>query len=77
MFQNYGGTGSAPRLPVLALADDIQTVIVCLTDKFRKAVDLREVCIKCQSVIRKNVDINVENRRCKNPFGLSFVINGR
>ena len=59
MLQYSGCTAGTSAFPVLALTDNIITILFGRIDKLCNMICLREICIVSQAEIRKNRQVNI------------------
>ena len=76
MLKDRCGATCGARLTVLALADDIKSVLFCLVDKLGKLVSFGKIGFYRQIKIRKYFGIKVVERDLHHTVALARKING-
>lgn len=75
-FKNGGGAGSASALAVVALADDVKTVMDGVDDEFRQFRCVCQIGVVGQAEGGKGLDVNIRNAYIEQPFRFGQVVDG-
>lgn len=74
MLPDGGGTGGAAALPILALAEDVQSRLRGVIDKRGQGGSLGKIGIKGQAVIPQDLQVDIVQGRAEYPLRLPAVI---